>query len=103
MLQHNSNPKYLKLAQTPQDFDTVTNSLTGDAANSGGFTNISHLKIGQSDRIQESTILMITILVQRIQIRNDQAKIHIGQNLGEFCFSGTRTLTLPVPGYVHYQ
>lgn len=48
MLQHNSNPKYLKLAQTPQDFDTVTNkiSLTGDATNSGGFTNTSHLKIG---------------------------------------------------------
>ena len=46
MLQHNSNPKYLKLAQTPQDFDTVTNSLTGDAANSGDFTNTSHLKSG---------------------------------------------------------
>lgn len=47
MLQHNSNPKYLKLAQTPQDFDTVTKtSLTGDATNSGGFTNTSHLKIG---------------------------------------------------------
>ena len=47
MLKHNSNPKYLKLAQTPQDFDTVTKtSLTGDATNSGGFTNTSHLKIG---------------------------------------------------------
>lgn len=48
MLQHNSNPKYLKLAQSLQDFDTVTNktSLTGDAMNSGGFINTSYLKIG---------------------------------------------------------